>query len=265
MSSPPFDLLALPDDLLSYLMLPSYFMNEPSFLRLSCVNHRFRCIAMLNAPAWRRVIRSDPSLVNEPDTFADELPPLLRMMYPGCCAKPLRFSPEYTQSNVTIREDKITAVCTGGFASIARCNLGWSTGVHSFEVEVLKEGNGSCSAFGGKGGGGRDIYVGILADMNVKGHDILCNSGYSYDRTGCVSCPWMKANSVNVQAFRAGDRVRARMDLDARTLTYQLNGADVSTVQIKEPPGTVFYPAISLYSQGDEVRLRAPWFWNRPT
>ncbi|KAJ4458873.1 hypothetical protein PAPYR_5405 [Paratrimastix pyriformis] len=254
----------LPDDVIGYCCTPLLGMPIETLFAIAHTCHRFRTIVLGIAPTWKNYLQASWDFENcspAPLLEAQNIPQLVRAICPNISFQSFRWSPDHVQRGAVLDATRTVATRvepTG--ASMIRADTGFRNGLHIWEVEIVHEGNGPCSKIRGSadgGSGGRDIYIGCTAqEFQKDANELLASVGYSYDRWG-----WLTSSSlgrtIDVSPYTERDVILVRLDLDQRTISYCRNGVPLTHhLRLTEPIGTTYYPAVSLYTKGDSVRLR---------
>lgn len=97
-----------------------------------------------------------------------------------------------------------------------------------------------------------NMFIG-LCTRGMKMNNYCGNDETSFGYYGCSNVYHGGASKKYGEPFRCGDMIRVLLDMDARTLSFSKNGADLGLAYDGLPPAV--YPAFSLYSQEDEFHL----------
>eukprot|EP01029_Cantina_marsupialis_P017936 TRINITY_DN4057_c0_g2_i2.p1 TRINITY_DN4057_c0_g2~~TRINITY_DN4057_c0_g2_i2.p1 ORF type:complete len:1511 (+),score=591.48 TRINITY_DN4057_c0_g2_i2:227-4759(+) len=127
------------------------------------------------------------------------------------------------------------------------CTEVFSTGVHSWEVQVEKVTSAA------------NIFFGV---SQVKSNLVNSYCGKDQESWGWIGCMalWHEGKKLKTnygKRLSSGDVVRVTLDLNARTIAYAVNGIDYGIAFTDLPADGQFVPAFSMYNSSDKLVLRS--------
>ncbi|KAJ4455500.1 hypothetical protein PAPYR_9526 [Paratrimastix pyriformis] len=146
---------------------------------------------------------------------------------------------------VTFRGDRASSV-------IGR--VGWTEGVHEWAIKLDRKGEALPDH--------RDIYLGICPEEAFSPDGYTNVFGWGVDRHGAAADHERPVTEVSPQrlAFRQGDTIRFRLDMEAGTLAIAV-GTEPLRVVFRFgglPAGMRLFPCATCHKAGDCICLMAP-------
>ncbi len=164
----------------------------------------------------------------------------------------LRFDPSACSSGLLISNNnthlRLTA-STAGHRACRTIGTGWTQGLHYWSVRIIEK------------SANRYIMIGIVSsdfDMSARQYVGQSSSSYGFYIYNGHRYHNSKAVGFISDLPKNGDIIGVLLDLDARTLSYYINGIMLGTAfcQIPVPDNnTKYYPAISHCEPGHGVSI----------
>ena len=123
------------------------------------------------------------------------------------------------------------------------------SGVHEWQVTLE-----SCNSASGQGNQLRDTFVGISNTKKISASQYCGSNNNSWGYYASNGYGYHNTSKAYGKAYRIGDTVSVRLDCDAGTLSFSVNGDDqgvaYENLNCKE-----YFPAVALYYPGDTVSV----------
>jgi len=215
----------------------SYLNDVSTLCALSSVCKSWN-LASKNDKIWKNLYERDFLWwdVNAKETAEDQCVESWKQKYAESHLKGWQWDPTCVNDKIILSNNTFSVHLSSGFTYHGvRTTRGESSGVHRFEVLIERLPNDRDNA---KFDNGSLIYMGVgVASEKFNVHN--CTTGWSHANNGIgyYNDGQIFAMGVRVQAklsqgramaYKAGDRVGLEMDMDAGTVTFFVNGEQLT-------------------------------------
>lgn len=99
---------------------------------------------------------------------------------------------------------------------------------------------------------GGNVFLGV-ANVNMKLNNYIGSDSNGYGFYGCGNIYRSGSSSSFGQSYRSGDTITCKLDMDARTLSYEKNDQPLGVAFTDLPEA--MHPAFSLYTKNDFIQI----------